>query len=69
MAVEPDEPEPQPTKVDRVRSAVSSAVPDKSRPVYALAIAAGLGALAPAPAGPLAAALLVIVAGTDRGRR
>lgn len=68
MAVEPEDPEPQPTPVARVKAAVESAIPTKQRPVYAVAISAALAALAPAPFGSLAAALLVYVIGSERRR-
>jgi uncharacterized iron-regulated membrane protein len=68
MATTPDEPqEPEPFR-ERVARAVKAPAKDRNRPAAMLAVAAALAALAPLPAGPIAAALLVIVA-FDRGKR
>ena len=68
MATTPDEPEASEPLTERVARAVTLPATAKNRPVTALAIAAGLAALAPLPAGPIAVALLVVVA-YDRGKR
>lgn len=68
MATTPEEPEPQEPIRERVARAVSAPTQPKNRPVTLLAISATLAALAPFPAGPLAAGLIVLVA-ADRGRR
>ena len=61
MATTPIEDEEQPTVAQRVREAVTAPVTQrKPRVVALLILAAGLGALAPLPFGPLAA---MVVAG------
>lgn len=62
---EEEQPEPVTQRVSRVLAAPAR---EKNRPVTLLAIAAALAALAPLPAGPVAAALIVVVA-AERGRR
>jgi hypothetical protein len=68
MATTPEDPETQETPRERVARVATAPVRGSNRPVTMLAIAAGLAALAPLPAGPIAAALLVVIA-HDRGRR
>ena len=68
MATTPEEQEAPETLPERVARAVTLPTTTKNRPVTALAIAAALAALAPFPAGPIAVALLVVVA-FDRGKR
>ena len=68
MATIPDEEEAQETLPERVARAVTLPTTAKNRPVTTLAFAAALAALAPLPAGPIAVALLVVVA-YDRGKR
>ena len=68
MATIPEEEEAPETLPERVARAVTLPTAPKNRPITALAIAAALAALAPLPAGPIAVALLVVVA-YDRGKR
>lgn len=69
MATEPEAAQPDEPLRERAARIVSLPAQPKHRPVTLLAISAGLAALAPLPAGPVAAALLVLVAASERGRR
>lgn len=64
---EDDAPDAEPLR-ERIVRAASAPTRDRNRPVTLLAISAALASLAPLPAGPIVAALLVIVA-FDRGKR
>ena len=69
MATEPEAPEAEEPLRERAARIVSLPAHPRHRPVTLLAISAGLAALAPLPAGPIAAALIVVVAASERGRR
>ncbi len=64
MATNPTEEEPQPTVARRMAQAVTT--PSQSRTVTLLALAAAAATTAPFPLGPIAAGILVIVAGQRR---
>lgn len=66
MPTEPEADQPQPTRIERAKAAVT--IPEKRRPVIGLVISASLASLAPFPAGPIAVAFIVAAA-AERGRR
>ena len=69
MATKPEEPQPEPSRPQRLVSAVKHEVADKNvRAVSLLAISAGLASFAPTPFDGVIAASMVLLA-ADRGRR